>query len=344
MGLKKYDESIKEQEEIEKDAALEEAQKEATELLESEEKNYEITLSDEEVCNAVNGARANYQSVFKKQKLINTIVTICLLVVIVGGFVMIMFSKQMGNVGTYIGLVLIIAAMIGTFVLSKFLKKKLNAAATTYIHELYSLTNDYIYEGENFKNLNYLNSEQMPSEVFLSCHFYKNIKNTRSRNYCKIMYKGKQLQSADLAANVLVKNKTSPMFLGKFYDYECNYKKDKVIIFQLKGGELSRPLDDIDDLKLVDGTKKYAVYTNDEEYSKVLNQHVLQLLQGFRIDETLIDVILCIKEGKVSIGIDYSDEFMNIPVESTFTINGTKRAKNDLLKVLKIFDLINSSK
>ena len=65
------------------------------------------------------------------------------------------------------------------------------------------------------------------------------------------------------------------------------------------------------------------------------------MLQGFRIDETLIDVILCIKEGKVSIGIDYSDEFINIPVESEFKINNIKRAKLDLERVLKIFDLLN---
>ena len=64
-------------------------------------------------------------------------------------------------------------------------------------------------------------------------------------------------------------------------------------------------------------------------------------LLRFKVDKTLIDVIVSIRHGKVSLGIDYSDEFMNIPVESAFDFKNTKRTKKDFERVLKVFDLIN---
>ena len=115
------------------------------------------------------------------------------------------------------------------------------------------------------------------------------------------------------------------MFLGKIYDYPNTYANEgKRIIVQVKGGELSRPVDDIDDLQLVDGTKTYAVYTNDENYKKVLSQKVLDQILKLKVDKTLIDVIVSIR-----------------PVQSKFDFNNVKRQESDLNKVLNILDNIH---
>ena len=173
----------------------------------------------------------------------------------------------------------------------------------------------------------------------MDARFYKNLKNTRSRNLVSVQYKGKLLVSADLAGNIVVKNRLSPMFLGKFYDYENSYNQEgKRIIMQIKGGELSRPIDDVDDLKLVEGNDTYAIYTNDDEWRKVLKQDVIRDICKLEIDKTLIDVIISIRPGKTSIGIDYIDDFMNIPVEHEFDFNLVRRTEADLKKVLTIFD------
>ena len=52
--------------------------------------------------------------------------------------------------------------------------------------------------------------------------------------------------------------------------------------------------------------------------------------------------IVSIKKGVVILGIDYSDEFMNIPVEHEFDFNNVKRTELDLNKVLTIFDDLNN--
>ena len=46
----------------------------------------------------------------------------------------------------------------------------------------------------------------------------------------------------------------------------------------------------------------------------------ISLKDALKIDKTLIDVIVSIRPGKTCIGIDYSDEFMSIPVDKEFAI------------------------
>ena len=230
-----------------------------------------------------------------------------------------------------------------TSVATKVIKGKLSKQAEEYIKVLYQNVNDYLFSGENFSKLDVKAYGQLKDELFIDAGFYKNIKGTKSRNLVSVYNKYKQMADADLAANILVKNRLSPMFLGKFYDYTSSYSKEgKRIIMQIKGGQLSRPVDDIDDLKLVESTDAYLIYTNDDEWRKTLNQHTIKDILKLKIDKTLIDVLISIRKNKCSIGIDYIDEFMNIPVEHEFDFNNVKRTELDLNKVLTIFDDLNN--
>ena len=80
------------------------------------------------------------------------------------------------------------------------------------------------------------------------------------------------------------------------------------------------------------------IYSNDDDYKKILTDRVKQDLLRFKIDKTLIDVIVSIRYEHVDIGIDYSDEFINIPVESEFKIEDLRKTKEDFKKVLQIID------
>lgn len=351
MGLKKYVENptTVENETIEKDLQVQEEiveevnQNEVVEEDVSEEiVEHELSNRETEMSKTINEERSNYRDFYKKQRKINTIFTVIVLAVVLGAFLMVVFNDQMGGIGIYIAVGLFVVAIAVSFITSRNMKNKLTVKAQEYVKNLYEITNAYVFDDKNISNLQDLGNTQLPTQEFIDGHFYKNIKASRNRNYVKMLYKSKELVSCDLAASILIKGKTSPMFLGKFYKYPCSYNKENsFILYQLKGGELSRPLDDIDDLKLVDGNKKYNVYTNDDNYKKIFTERVLSLLNSFKIDDKLIDVIVSIRNGVVLLGIDYSDEFMNIPVESEYDIKNTLRVKKDFEKIKKIFDLLN---
>lgn len=354
MGLKKYDaEAIKAQEEL-KDEELK-AKEEKEELEEDvkiddeiivpddipEVNESNITSDEDALINEINTYREDYKKFYKKQKLNRTFITVGTLVFLTAGLVVFFLNKQIGDYATYIGIGIVLVALIASFILSTVFKKKLETRARDYMKEYCNATNRYLFSNSEFDDVNIEANKQMDSRLFVDAHFYKNIRNTRSRNHVTLTYKNKVLTSADLAANILIKNRTAPMFLGKYYDYECDYNKDKFIIFQLKGKELSKPLDDIDDLKVMENNKRFVIYSNDDEYRKYLTNKVLTELLKFKIDNVLIDVIFSIHNGKVDLGIDYSDDFINIPVESNFKIDYVRRAKLDLDRVLNIFDLLD---
>ena len=352
MGLKKYDAEAQkalEEKELEAKKALGNEDSEAEEV-DSEETTEEVEdakteLSEFEasVNEKASAARKTYKEYINKQKWWNRLATLLMLLISIGGLVLLFMADKLPNgVGVGCGFALMVLGFIVTFVASKILKDKRLVQANKYIDVLYEETNKYIFSNTEFKDIQTEARHNVDSTLFTDARFYKGIKGTRSRNYVSLMYKDHQLQAADLAGNILVKNKTSPMFLGKYYDYTSSYDNPEGrILFQLKGKELSRPIDDVDDLKLVDGNKKYNIYSNDENWRKVLNEKVLHELTSFRIDSTLIDVIVSIRAGKVSLGIDYADAFLDIPVDSEISFENIRRAKKDFDKVVKIFDLLN---
>lgn len=353
MGFKKYDESVAS--EVKKEEETKEVEEEknneeeinsvidSNALLEEEENKKEVTSDQAELTKNINEARSKYWSYNKKVKRINYIVTGVSTVLMVGCFVLTLVFQSKYAWMLYVALGAFVLALIAMVTATKVNKNKLQGKANEYINELFTLSAKYLYRDEKFTKVNYLSANQLDDQVFINAHFYKNIKNTRSRNYVEAEYDGKVLTSVDVAGNILVKNRMSPMFLGRMYIYPNNYQGDKVIIAQLKGGQLSKPLDDIEELKLVDGgtNSSFVVYTNDDNYKKVFNSKVLTTLKKFRIDKTLIDVIVSIRAGYTTIGIDYCDDFLNIPVESDFNINTLRRSEKDLNLVLEMINEIN---
>ena len=348
MGLKKFDkEEIKQQEEAELEKTKEEENK-LDELInenskeEEELKNLPLDAKQKLVTDKINEARKDYFDYTKKQKRVNTIISASVVVAMITCVILIFVLGKTYNWISYLCLGLMVVALIGTFTATHFIKKKLSAKAEEYISILYQKVNEYLYSGDAFSNLHVKSNGQMKDELFTEARFYKNIKGTKSRNLVSVEYRGKVLGSADLAGNILVKNRLSPMFLGKYYDYTSSYDKEgKRILMQIKGGNLSRPIDDVDDLTLVEGNDRYAIYSNDEEWRKFLPHKVIKDITELKIDKTLIDVIISIRPGKVNIGIDYVDEFMNIPVDHEFDFNIVKRTEHDLKKVLTILDDLN---
>ncbi len=348
MGLRKYD---KEAEILKKESELKAKEEETNKLNtiieenskeEEELKNLPADEKQKAVEETIEKARTEYSNYAKKQKRLNTIASVCVLVVLVGALILMMTLSKTVKWISYVSIGIMIAALIVTFSLTKVIKKKMSAKAEEYIDVLYKQMDSYLYIKDDFKDAEFKPQSQMKDELFIDAGFYKNIKGTKSRNLVSVMYKDKLLGISDLAGNILIKNRLSPMFLGKYYDYSSKYDKDdKRILMQIKGGELSRPIDNIDDLKLVEGNDRYVIYTNDDEWRKTLTSSVIKDITALKVDKTLIDVIVSIRKGKLNIGIDYVDEFMNIPVESKFDVNKLKREELDLNKVLKVLDDLN---
>lgn len=370
MGFKKYEEGMKKEEEVlvEEETRKEEEKKEyinniieENTRLSEEENKQEKTIDEEKVYKDVELARFNYNKILKKWKILGICSSVFGIVLMIVAMVL-FFAFKDNQAVTIVALVLCVVGVASMGVVSVIKNKDLKKKALNYVNEYFVITNKFIYSDESFTNVQYLANTQFSDEAFRNAHLYKGIHDTKSRNYVALSYKNIPLVSCDISANVLVKGRTSPMFLGKLYCLErkkdavkpildnkdnenketIEVKKD-VIIFQLKGGELSRPIDDIEGLEKVDETDSYVLYSSDKKCKKIFNSKVLSVCKDFRIDKTLIDVVISITDEYIIVGIDYADEFISIPVESEANVQIFRRTKKDLQLVTEIFDLINEN-
>ncbi len=349
MALKKYDKT-KEEEKVVETALGEQqiinARIEANKELEEQLKSLPLDEQEDLLKENINKSREVYVKWSKFYKKWNLVLSSILIAILVVFFVLIfMYGTTIAWLG-YLSFAIIIADLGVMWFISKWQRKKLGDKAEIYLNEHFNLANLYIYSDESFEEKQTLCTHQIDNTLFFDAHFYQNLKGTKSRNVFFAKYRDKKFIAADLAAFVLIKNRTSPMFLGKFYQLENSYaEENKYILFQLKGGEYSRPIDDVesDDISLVEGNDIYAIYSNDNNWRKVFNRKVIDELRKFNIDSTLIDVLVSVRKGTTVIAIDYSDEFINVPINSVYNAQDTRRAKQDLIKVMQIFDLIDKT-
>ena len=343
MGLRK-NEPIKEELTKEGDKKIEEQKEEKTpQKIEEVVEEVEIvkTEDDVEIENDINSKRKEYKTFADKQRKINVIITTFIAAVLIGCFVCMMTLSKTYEWVLYVCLGVMILVLGATYLSSNMMKKNLMAKSEVYIDYLYEKCGQYVYDDKEVKNLVITPKGSLDDKWFHDAHFYKDIVNTKGRNFAHFEYKGVEVDTCDLAANMKVKGRLSPKFLGRYYSFKANNKTDgKVTIFQLKGGNLSIPLDDIDDLKLIEGNDKYCIYSNDPNVKKVLNAKVIKELEKFKVVNPLIDVIFSVKDNLISLGIDYTDEFLNIPVDSDFSIKNSKIAKEDFKKAINVINAL----
>ncbi len=343
MGLRK-NEPLKEEvvkEEKEKIVAENDEKLEANQEEVAEEQEIVKTDDDVNLENDINEKRKEYKVYADKQRKINIAITTGISVILLGAFICMMVFGKTYDWVLYVCLGVMILVLAGTYLSSNMMKKKLMAQSEVYIDYLYEKTGHYVYNDKEIKSLVITPKGSLDDKWFHDAHFYKDIVNTKGRNFAHFEYKGVEVDTCDLAANMKIKGKLSPKFLGRYYSFKANNKTDgKVTIFQLKGGKLSIPLDDIDDLKLIEGNDKYCIYSNDPNAKKILNAKVIKELQKFKVVDPLIDVIFSVKDNLISLGIDYADEYLNIPVDSDFSIKNTKIAKQDFKKVIDVLEAL----
>ena len=302
------------------------------------------TDAEKKLVEDVNVKRLDYKKYADKQKKINYIITGFVCIVLIAVFVLMMIFTTTNWV-LYVGVGVMGVVLLATYISSKMMRKNLLAQAEVYIGYLYTTVAKYVYG--DFKSEDFVSTPKgsLEDKYFVDAHFYKDLKGTKSRNFVHFKLDGVEYDSCDLAANHVVKGKLSPKFLGRFYSIKAPLKTNgKVTLFQLKGGKLSIPVDDIETLKLVEGNTTYAIYSDDENYKSIFTDRLLKALISFGTTSPHIDLIFSVKDNLVSLGIDYEDEYLNIPVDNEFQIKNSRLAKNDFSKVRKIVDILLDNK
>lgn len=343
MGFKKEEKKIEvliPPEELEKGEEEKVEENEDSEVEEVEELNVED--SERELSKKVDEKREEFNKFAKKQKIYNYIATGILLVVLIVAFVIALtVGNQEGQSWvTLLVLGIAVVLLVASFVFTRLQRKKMEKIGNEYVQFVLTETNKEIYRGERFTDLNFALSND-EKESFNESRIFLNIKSFKAINVTTGKVNGNPFKVFDCAASVLIKNRPQPHFLGRMYVFDLKDVDPSLrAIFQIKGGEYSYPVDDIEDLQLIEGNNKYSFYISDEKVKTIFDGKVLSLIKKFKVDKNIIDVIVSLNNSKLFIGIDYADEFINVPTKESINLKNISKSKLDLEKVIAIREAI----
>ena len=312
------------------------------EIENGEEEVLNVQESEKDLAKKIDEKREEFNKFGKKLKMWNYVVTAVLLIVLVLALVLALtLGNQEGQSWiTIVVLCCAIALLVGSFIFSRFQRKKLDSAGNEYVQFVLGETNKEIYSGDRFKDLSFTITADEKA-LFDESKMFLNIKTFKAINVSSGLVNNKPFTVFDCAASILVKNRPQPRFLGRMYVFDLEgIDLNLRGLFQLKGKEYSYPVDDLDGLKLIDGNEKYSFYVNDERVKEVLNTKLLSIVKKFKIDKTIIDVIVSLNNGKLFVGIDYADDFINVPTKESVNLKNIAKSKADLEKVIEIREAI----
>lgn len=314
-----------------------------------------ITIEDEEelvvgsdersVEKKIEEKRLEQKEAQKKLRIQNYIVLgIALVVVVVAlALAMTLGNKEGYNWVTILVFCIAIASFIGIYIFSKFQKKSAEKSGNEYVGFIFNEKNKVVYNDSKFTDLSFsLKGEEDIKELFNESRIFLNIKSFKAINVVKGKLNDVDFVSFDCAASILEKRRPIPHFLGRMFVFNLNDVDSSLRgIYQIKGGEYSFKVDDIEDLTLIDGNDKHTFYANNEEIKKILNSKVLNIVKKIKPSTQVIDVIVSINNSKLFIGIDYSDDMINPPLDKSLNLKNLTKEKKDIETVIEIIEAIN---
>lgn len=325
MGFKKKNEIVENQE-VNQETTVDEEKKPVEDFPIERSEEIVSDQSEKEISDSINKEREAFLKKVKKQKIINYSVTGGLFAILV---VLLVLALTIGGNKenqwiTIAVLVIALLLLIATWLFSKFQRKKIDALQMNYSLFIYETTYKAVFKAsdkeDRFKDTKVSLKENF-RETFLKNKLYLKINEFNSIDVVsgemRINEEFVHFDSFLCFAAHRQKNEGAVKFLGRMFvfDYKNKYIPKFRLSFQKKGGKYSFPIDDLEGVKLVEGTDKYNYYSSDPKRKSVLNKKTISLINQIKLDKNIYDVVLAINEGKLYIGIDYSDELINPPTD-----------------------------
>ncbi len=305
-----------------------------------------LDLSDKDLTALVEEARLKFFDTYKKQKRINLIVMIAFVAVLV--LFMVLFGTN-PNMFTYF-LIFVIIYFAFMWLYSKKSKAKLNDSIDEYVTTYGRLIDSYVFTDQNFTDMKIFYHKQFDLERIKKSRVVKDINHVGSRDMIEGNFDDDPFTVGDLLINIKIPNekKPKPVFIGKYFEfpYLQLVEEGRTIVY-LKGNELSVGPSDIADLTEVkiEGLKdEYIVYSSEDKPKAHFSKAVIEVLNKFETNDTLIDMFLSFTETQTSLGLSYADNVMVIPLMDPFKIDPINQYQSDVLKVVDLMKALNKAK
>lgn len=279
----------------------------------------------------INAARNDFLAKHNKVMKTNKIVTGALFIAAIGLVVLGMTFENL--IGLWFGL--IVSVLIVIWIFTRYQRKQIDEAVSEYLFSYSINNNSYLFKGEEFNNITVGYKERPDIELLKQLNISDLVCSVSSRNVVKGTMLDKPFSVCDASLKVGDKDKRTQqkaVFVGKVYSFDYSFDGEGRAFIYLKGCGDAAPtkLDDVNKVEISGLKGDYEVYTSYKNYKSIFNKDVVKALNRFSTDETLNDLVISIVEGRVLIGLSYSDEAMVIPMNKDYEIDCLSHMEKEL--------------
>lgn len=307
-----------------------------------EVKTVEKTEYPSESLQRIEDERLVFWKSYKTHNSIKLVVMfICLAIIVVAWIVFPKIFANQGSLQSGLSIGVSILGLAGTYGYSVYVRKKFEKKMKDYFEFYYNAINEYVFDKENYSNVELQNPGKITLEEFNESYLYKDVIETGSRGLTNFKYGKQEISVVDCAGNVKAEKRMKPVFVGKMVRSKASYSGDAPVIVYLKGNDRALPPTNIEEVKNVLEDQKMVVYSNYKDWKKVLNAGVMKAIDSLKTDKLLVDVAISIVNEKVFVMMGYDDPLMVLPLQNEFDYKPTEIYKKDILAVSKLIEALN---
>lgn len=300
-----------------------------------------FTYEDENLQKVENN-RIEFLKFYRKQGVLKWVIGLVALAIVIFAWVGLpnIFKDADGNQPGWIlpvMIVVVVVSLLLVFTYTFLTRRVVNKKMKTYFADFYESTKNYVFNQEGFSDALIQNPDKIAKVQFDENLMYANVSEIGSRGLTEFKYHDKAMMVCDCAAQVRGDKRIMPVFVGKYLIGPASYKDEPIIIY-LKGDKRALPPTNTEGMKIVHDDKDLVIYSNNKDWSKVINSKVMKSLKGIKLNKFLIDVAISLNNDKTYMCLGYDDPLMVLPLENPFNPNPFTSYKEDLVKFTKIIE------
>ena len=291
----------------------------------------------------IEDSRKDFLRFYKKQNILKWVIGLLCLAIVIFAWIgipnIVPVDSETGKQPAFVipliivvAVVVLVAVFVYTFLTKRYVKKRMR----DYFSEYYSYCKDFVFDQEGFEEAELQFPDKIERVQFDENLIYCNVAEIGSRGLTEFKFNGDLMMVCDCAAQVKNDKSIMPVFVGKYLVAPAAYAEENQIIIYLKGDHRALPPTNLEGIKAVFDDKVMSIYSNNKDWSKVVNAKVLKSLKAIKIGKELIDVAISVNNGKVYFCLGYDDPLMVLPLEQPFNPKPITEYKKDMAVIAKL--------
>ncbi len=274
------------------------------------------TPEDRDFGEVIEEARQNIQDKYKKNKRNSNIVTFISVALIVVAFILIVQSTAwMQYTGYGVGGATLIFMIVWYFVN----RNKLPRAVKEYVKVVTTKLNGHAFRNTEFSKLQSDPNDKLQLTDILADGVYKDATSIASRNVITGEYANRSFTIGDVAMRTGSGKKTENIFFGKYLTYVNDLHFEGRYVIVSKGATIYDQPNALEDLVVLEESDNFVIYGPEgHTYKKELGTKVVPLLKQIKVDDPLLNLVVCLWAGHSAAYLSYTDAIISLPFEKEF--------------------------